>query len=96
MPLGGVTGEKQYGCFVRGQTIGVRVEEDLSDRSDVSLSALRHQFHRFPELGFQEDRAKAKVASALRDLGLEIHEGVGVFGDRAVRKGKPEHRIARR
>ncbi|WP_299350638.1 amidohydrolase [uncultured Shimia sp.] len=44
------------------------------------MSALRHEFHRFPELGFQEDRTKAKVASLLRDMGLEVHEGVGVVG----------------
>ena len=44
------------------------------------LTALRHDFHRYPELGFQEARTKAKVAAILRDLGLEVHEGVGVVG----------------
>ncbi|AHD01908.1 amidohydrolase [Leisingera methylohalidivorans] len=44
------------------------------------LTALRRDFHRHPELGFQEDRTKAKVAQHLRGLGLEVHEGAGVVG----------------
>lgn len=44
------------------------------------LTALRREFHRQPELGFQEDRTKAKVAAHLRGLGLEVHEGAGVVG----------------
>ncbi|MFY0309825.1 amidohydrolase [Leisingera sp. D0M16] len=44
------------------------------------LTALRREFHRHPELGFQEDRTKAKVAAHLRGLGLEVHEGAGVVG----------------
>ncbi|MDE2913634.1 MAG: amidohydrolase [Paracoccaceae bacterium] len=50
------------------------------DTDDFSLSRLRRDFHRFPELGFQESRTKAKVASFLQELGLEVHEGVGVVG----------------
>lgn len=46
----------------------------------MDLAALRHDFHRHPELGFQETRTKARVAETLRDLGLEVHEGVGVIG----------------
>ncbi len=46
----------------------------------MDLKALRHDFHRHPELGFEEVRTKAKVAEILRDLGLEVHEGVGVVG----------------
>lgn len=44
------------------------------------LIEMRHGFHRDPELGFQEHRTKARVAQYLRDLGLEVHEGVGVVG----------------
>ncbi|MGB3280001.1 MAG: amidohydrolase [Pseudorhodobacter sp.] len=44
------------------------------------LVALRHEFHRHPELGFKETWTKAKVAALLRDLGLEVHEGAGVVG----------------
>lgn len=46
----------------------------------MNLTALRHDFHRHPELGFQEVRTKAKVAQILRDLGLDVHEGAGVVG----------------
>ncbi|WP_027236359.1 amidohydrolase [Leisingera caerulea] len=44
------------------------------------LTALRRDFHRHPELGFQENRTKARVAAHLRGLGLEVHEGAGVVG----------------
>ncbi len=42
--------------------------------------ALRHELHRFPELGFEEEHTKARVAGFLRDLGLEVHESTGVVG----------------
>lgn len=50
--------------------------QDLQSR----LTKMRHDFHRDPELGFQEERTKAKVAQHLRELGLEVHEGSGVVG----------------
>lgn len=46
----------------------------------TKLTALRRDFHRHPELGFQEDRTKSQIAARLRDLGLEVHEGRGVIG----------------
>ncbi len=46
----------------------------------TDLIALRHEFHRAPELGFAEERTKARVAEILKNLGLEVHEGVGVIG----------------
>jgi amidohydrolase len=50
------------------------------DEFHKKLTATRQSFHRDPELGFQEVRTKAKVADLLRDLGLEVHEGVGIIG----------------
>ena len=47
---------------------------------DDKLIELRHTLHRDPELGFQETRTKTRVATALRELGLDVHEGVGVIG----------------
>ncbi len=44
------------------------------------LRALRHDLHKHPELGFQEDWTKARIAGHLRGLGIETHEGVGVVG----------------
>ncbi|MEM7177752.1 MAG: amidohydrolase [Pseudomonadota bacterium] len=46
----------------------------------MDLRALRHEFHRFPELGFSEVRTKARVAEILRELGLDVYEGTGVVG----------------
>ena len=51
------------------------MELDLAE-----LISLRRDFHRHPELGFEETRTKAKVAEYLRNIGLEVHEGVGVVG----------------
>ena len=46
----------------------------------VDLTALRHEFHRLPELGFAEEHTKARVAGILEELGIETHIGVGVVG----------------
>ncbi|MFT5045745.1 MAG: amidohydrolase [Porticoccaceae bacterium] len=46
----------------------------------ANLTEIRREFHRFPELGFKEERTKARVAELLRDFGLEVHVGVGVVG----------------
>jgi amidohydrolase len=44
------------------------------------LIALRRDLHAHPELAFQERRTAGIVAAALRDLGLEVHEGIGGTG----------------
>ncbi len=46
----------------------------------MDMKSLRHDFHRHPELGFEEHRTKARVAEILRELGIEVHVGVGVIG----------------
>jgi len=58
------------------------------------LIALRRDLHRHPELGFQEHRTKAIVAEYLRDLGLEVYEGVGVVG--VLKSGKGNRAIGLR
>ncbi|MES0862735.1 amidohydrolase [Ruegeria sp. SCPT10] len=45
-----------------------------------NLIRLRQAFHRDPELGFDEHRTKAVIAARLRELGLEVREGIGVVG----------------
>ena len=45
-----------------------------------NLAEIRRDFHRFPELGFKEKRTKEKIASYLKELGLDVHSGVGVVG----------------
>jgi len=44
------------------------------------LIQIRHDIHRHPELGFQENRTKMLVAARLKELGLDVHEGAGVIG----------------
>jgi len=62
--------------------------------SNEDLTKLRRDFHRLPELGFQEVRTKAKVAESLRKLGLEVHEGAGVVG--VLRAGQGNRAIGLR
>jgi len=45
-----------------------------------ALTALRHDLHAHPELAFAEHRTAGIVAAALRELGLEVHEGIGGTG----------------
>lgn len=44
------------------------------------LVVLRRDLHAHPELAFKEHRTAGVVAAALRDLGLEVHEGIGGTG----------------
>ena len=44
------------------------------------LAEIRRDFHRFPELGFQEKRTKDKIAGYLKELGLDVHCGAGIVG----------------
>ena len=46
----------------------------------VDLEALYMDLHRHPELSFQETRTAGIAATHLRDLGLEVTEGVGLTG----------------
>ncbi len=48
---------------------------------------LRRDFHRHPELGFQEVRTAGIVASELTNLGLEVSTGVGGTGVVATMEG---------
>lgn len=54
----------------------ITVPERLAD--DVVL--MRRDLHMHPELGFEEFRTAAIVAARLRDLGFEVHEGIGGTG----------------
>lgn len=45
-----------------------------------SMQAIRHDIHRHPELGFEEERTSRLVGERLRALGIEVHEGLGGTG----------------
>ena len=62
-----------------------------------ALTALRHDLHAHPELAFAEHRTAGIVATALRELGLEVHEGLGGTGVVGVlRAGSGTRRIGLR
>lgn len=51
------------------------------------MVALRRDFHRHPELGFEEHRTAGIVAEKLQDLGLEVQRGIGQTGVVALLEG---------
>jgi amidohydrolase len=51
-----------------------------SNQLFIYTQSMRRDFHRFPELGFQEVRTAGIVASELRKLDLEVTTGVGKTG----------------
>lgn len=46
----------------------------------IDLEALYIDLHQYPELSFQETRTAGIAAQHLRDLGLEVEEGIGITG----------------
>ena len=44
------------------------------------LQDYRHDFHKFPEVGFHELRTSAKVAESLQELGCRVRQNVGKTG----------------
>jgi len=61
------------------------------------LIALRRDLHTHPELAFEERRTSGIVAAALREAGLEVHEGIGGTGVVGVlRRGRFDRMIGLR
>jgi len=57
----------------------------------------RRDIHKHPELGFKETRTAAKVAEALKAMGIETHEGIGGTGVVGVlRRGTSQRAIGLR
>ena len=52
----------------------------------------RRDFHRHPELGFDENRTSARVAELLESFGLEVHRGIGGTGVVGVLQRGNDHR----
>lgn len=61
------------------------------------MQAIRHDLHRHPELGFQEERTSRLVSRKLSELGIEVHEGLGGTGIVGVlQKGSSDRGIGLR
>ena len=45
-----------------------------------TLTGYRHDFHQYPEVGFQEFRTAAKIAEVLSSLGCRVRQNVGKTG----------------
>ncbi len=60
---------------------------DQADQIKAYTVELRRDFHRHPELGFEEVRTAKIVADTLADLGLEVTTGVGKTGVVGLLKG---------
>jgi hippurate hydrolase len=61
------------------------------DRIDAfadDLTAIRHDLHAHPEIGFEEVRTSGIVAEKLASWGIEVHRGLGGTGVVGVLKGK--------
>ncbi len=54
-----------------------RTEDETQEAAWVRW---RHEFHRFPETGFQEYRTADRVAQLLQAMGVEVARGVGGTG----------------
>ena len=62
-----------------------------------AMRAWRHDFHRFPELGFDEHRTAARIAELLDGFGLSVSRGIGQTGVVGVlRRGTSAKSIALR
>lgn len=56
------------------------IKRSIAEHYDSHLSDLFVWFHQNPELGFLEQKTAARLAQELRDLGIDVTEGVGETG----------------
>ena len=61
---------------------------DHIDGFAADLTAIRHDLHAHPEIGFEEVRTSGIVAEKLASWGVEVHRGIGGTGVVGVLKGK--------
>ena len=65
----------------------------ITDYLNDAMRSWRHDFHRNPELGFEEHRTSAKVATLLQEWGIDTHTKVGSTGVVGVIKRGSSDRI---
>src|ERR1700761_7417973 len=74
-------------CTANAQTDIRTAIDAAADRIEPKTIAWRRDFHEHPELGNREFRTSKIIASHLRSLGLEVHEGVGKTGVVGILRG---------
>lgn len=65
------------------------IKQEIS-LSKEELISLRRDFHMYPEIGFDLPRTSKKVANYLKNLGLEVQEGVGKSGVVGLLRGNKD------
>jgi amidohydrolase len=65
----------------------------VTKREADELVRLRRDFHRHPELGFQERRTSGIVAARMKELGYEVREGVAETGVLAAKSGEEKRTL---
>lgn len=58
-----------------------------ADQINDQLITWRRDFHQYPEIGFHVHRTAQKIADLLREMGLEVQEGVGKSGVVGILEG---------
>ncbi|MEJ0050998.1 MAG: amidohydrolase [Methylovirgula sp.] len=61
---------------------------DEIGRDHQYLSALRREFHAYPELGFEERRTSARLTEELEKIGISVTRGVGGTGVVGIIEGR--------
>lgn len=64
----------------------MEIRKDILELQD-ELIELRRDFHKYPELGFEEFRTSGIISDYLRNLGLEVQTGVAQTGVVGLLKG---------
>lgn len=60
----------------------------LSEKYFDEMRALRHSFHMYPELAFEEFETAKTISKVLKTLGIEVEENIGKTGVVGLIRGK--------
>lgn len=87
---------KQAGDSPYNRITPMQIIPEIAARR-AALTAIRHDIHAHPELGFEEVRTAGVVAAALEGFGIEVHRGIGRTGVVGViRRGSSDRCIGLR
>ena len=71
--------------------MAVKIRSEVEVIAD-DIIAIRRDIHKYPELGFDENRTSGLVAEHMKNLGLDVETGIGktgVIGNLKGNKGGP-------